>query len=122
MSQQDREISGFHAHVYFDASHQTQAKRLWDAIQSRFDVTARYWREAAFGPHPSGAYQVDFSAALFGELVPWLMLHREGLDILVHPLSGDDVEDHTDYAMWLGAPVALDVDFLRRNGRGRERG
>ena len=122
MSMQDREVSGFHAHVYFSTGQQPEARHLWEAVQSRFNVKIQHWREAAHGPHPCGAYQVDFDAGLFGEFVPWLMLHRQGLDILVHPLSGDDVEDHTDYAMWLGAPLALDIDFLRRHGRTRARG
>ena len=50
------------------------------------------WREQAYGPHPVGAYQIAFAPALFGQIVPWLMLNREGLSVLLHPLTGDDVE------------------------------
>ena len=37
----------------------------------------------------------------------------DGLDVLVHPETGDDVADHTDHAIWLGARLPLDVDSLR---------
>jgi aromatic ring-cleaving dioxygenase len=62
-------------------------------------------------------YQVAFEAEEFPTLVPWLMLNREGLDVLVHPLSGDSVADHTRFAAWLGAPRPLRLDVLRRGPR-----
>ncbi len=46
--------------------------------------------------------------------MPWLMLNRDGLDVLVHPLSGDSVADHTRFAMWLGHAQPLRLDVLRR--------
>ena len=51
-------------------------------------------------------YQVAFAVAEFPRLVPWLMLNRDGLDVLVHPLSGDSLADHTRFAMWLGQSSA----------------
>ena len=47
-----------------------------------------------------------------------MMLNREGLDILVHPLTDDMVDDHTIYALWLGRPVALKLDTMQRRGYG----
>ncbi len=44
--------------------------------------------------------------------MPWLILNREGLDVLVHPLSESNYDDHTKYAMWLGKPVALRLEHL----------
>jgi aromatic ring-cleaving dioxygenase len=37
--------------------------------------------------------------------VPWLMLDREDLDILIHSLTDDMVADHTVYAPWLDTPI-----------------
>jgi aromatic ring-cleaving dioxygenase len=45
------------------------------------------------------------------------MLNREGLDILVHPLTEDSVADHTQFALWLGSPLPLRVEVLRRGPR-----
>ncbi|MEE9568592.1 MAG: DOPA 4,5-dioxygenase family protein, partial [Candidatus Binatia bacterium] len=44
----------------------------------------------------------------------WLMLNREGLDVLVHPETGDNVSDHIDRALWLGKKLDLDVEHLQR--------
>jgi DOPA 4,5-dioxygenase len=42
------------------------------------------------------------------------MLNREGLNVLVHPLSGDNYDDHSKYAMWLGTPVPLRLERLSK--------
>jgi DOPA 4,5-dioxygenase len=52
-------------------------------------------------------------------------LHRDGLDVLVHPLTEDAVEDHTDFAMWLGKPIELKLHTLphgQERSAGRARG
>jgi aromatic ring-cleaving dioxygenase len=72
------------------------------------------WHDKPIGPHPKSMYQVKFVPEQFGKLVPWLMLHREGLDVLVHPETGDAVRDHTDQALWLGEKLALNIAVLRR--------
>ena len=41
------------------------------------------------------------------------MFNRQGLDVLVHPLPDNSYTDHSRYAVWLGAPVALRLDTLR---------
>ncbi|HXO01616.1 MAG TPA: DOPA 4,5-dioxygenase family protein, partial [Stellaceae bacterium] len=43
----------------------------------------------------------------FAGLVPWLMLNRNGLNMLIHPLTDDAVRDHNRDGLWLGTPVAL---------------
>ncbi|NJM70618.1 MAG: DOPA 4,5-dioxygenase family protein [Scytonema sp. RU_4_4] len=58
-------------------------------------------------------YQVAFLPNQFGEVVPWLMLNREGLDILIHPKTGDDVRDHMEHSLWLGEKLKLNIEFLR---------
>ncbi len=68
------------------------------------------------GPHPVPQFQVIFRQDAFQSVVPWLMLNREGLDILVHPLTDDMVDDHTDYALWLGTPIKLKLDTMQRRG------
>jgi DOPA 4,5-dioxygenase len=40
------------------------------------------------------------------------MLNREGLDVLVHPLTESNYDDHSTYALWLGTPVPLRLDRL----------
>lgn len=107
------EIKNFHAHVYFDPESHDAAARVRERLSDRFEVQLGRWHEAKVGPHPKSMYQVLFSPQQFGEVVPWLMLNREGLDILVHPTTGDDVTDHTDHALWLGTKLPLNIEVLR---------
>jgi aromatic ring-cleaving dioxygenase len=62
-------------------------------------------------------YQVAFAVEEFPSFVPWLMLNRGELNVLVHPSTGDGVADHTRHALWLGTPLPLRLGALRRAGR-----
>jgi DOPA 4,5-dioxygenase len=106
-------IQSYHAHVYYDAESKEVAARLRAAIEARFDgITMGRWHDRPIGPHPCGSYQIIFEPVLFGELVPWLALNRDGLDVLVHPNTGEDLPDHDGRAMWLGQSHILDLSVL----------
>ncbi len=106
-------IQSYHAHVYYGAESKEEAARLRAAIEAKFDeITMGSWHDRPVGPHPCGSYQIIFEPALFGELVPWLALNRDGLDVLVHPNTGQDLPDHAGRAMWLGASHNLDLSVL----------
>jgi DOPA 4,5-dioxygenase len=105
---------GYHAHVYFDEASRPTAERLRETISSTFAVQAGALSDEPRGPHPISQFNVMFQAQEFQNIVPWLMLNREGLDILVHPLTDDMVDDHSIYALWLGTPVKLKLDTLQR--------
>lgn len=107
------EISSYHAHVYFDPTTREIAKRLREGLGERFVVELGRWHEQPVGPHTQGMYQVAFAVDEFARVVPWLMLNRDGLSILVHPNTGDEVADHDLNPLWLGAPLPLDIPFLR---------
>ncbi len=106
-------IKNFHAHVYFDAASRETAARVRAGLGIQFGVQLGGWHEQPIGPHPKPMYQVLFAPEQFGTIVPWLMLHRNGLDILVHPSTGNDFADHTDHALWLGEKLQLNTAVLR---------
>jgi aromatic ring-cleaving dioxygenase len=105
-------LKGYHAHVYFDAATRPVAERLRDTIAGKFTVEAGAFADEPRGPHPVPQFNVIFEEPEFATIVPWLMLNREGLNVLVHPLSGDNYDDHSKYAMWLGTPVPLRLERL----------
>ena len=105
-------VTGYHAHVYYEVDSKSRAAALRDAIAAAFTVRIGSWHDNPVGPHPTGSYQLAFSPAQFGELVPWLSLNRDGLVVFVHPETGDEIADHTDYALWMGAMPALDLEAL----------
>ncbi|MEK9671369.1 MAG: DOPA 4,5-dioxygenase family protein [Rhodospirillaceae bacterium] len=108
------EIEEFHAHIYFkgpEARAHTFALR--EGLLTDFEGSAGGVREKPGGPHPKSDLLVQIPTERFADAVPYLMLNRRGLSILVHPETGDPVADHTENALWLGDGLAVDVDFLR---------
>ena len=63
-------------------------------------------------------YQVAFAADEFARIVPWLMLNRSGLDVLVHPQTGNSYDDHAVHALWLGHKLPLRLEGMRRRAAG----
>jgi DOPA 4,5-dioxygenase len=104
---------GYHAHVYYDAESKEKAAKLSATLREKFKVEGGTLSDEPRGPHPVSQFNVIFETPEFETVVPWLMLNRDGLDILVHPLTDSSYNDHTAFAMWLGAPVALKTDILR---------
>jgi aromatic ring-cleaving dioxygenase len=108
------ELKGYHAHVYYDAATKSTAERLRNTIVARFAVKPGAFSDEPRGPHPVSQFNIIFEAPEFQNLVPWLMLNREGLNVLVHPLTESNYDDHSTYALWLGTPVPLRLDRLSR--------
>ena len=88
-------------------------ERLRDAIISRFAVRPGAFSDEPIGPHPISQFNVIFETQEFQNVVPWLMLNREGLDVLVHPLTESSYDDHSKNALWIGTPVPMKLDILR---------
>ena len=96
-------IGSFHAHIYFDGTAQREtAMTLREQIGERFGVTLGRVHDRLVGPHARTMYQVAFDVAAFGNFVPWLMLNRQGLTVLVHPNTRDTRRDHLVHALWMG--------------------
>jgi aromatic ring-cleaving dioxygenase len=96
-------IASFHAHVYFDGAAQREAAlHLREQIGERFAVTLGRVHDRLVGPHARAMYQVAFDVATFGNFVPWMMLNRQGLTVLVHPNTRDPRRDHLVHALWMG--------------------
>jgi aromatic ring-cleaving dioxygenase len=108
-------IKHYHAHIYYDpALTRDRAALLRERVAAAFPAaTLGRWHDAPVGPHPQSMYQIAFAAELLASFVPWLMLNRDGLTILLHPETGNDYADHTEHAVWFGAILSLRLDVLR---------
>ena len=105
-------IHGFHAHVYFGVETLDQARSLCEAAARRFPLKMGRVHQKPVGPHPDWSCQLAFKPALFGEVIPWLAMQRAGLVVFIHPISDNDLVDHRDRAMWMGAVRPLDLRIL----------
>jgi len=111
----------FHAHVYFGSEAGVAGEERAFALALREKITALGLagvtlgriNEGPRGPHLRGSYEVFVPRAAFAEVVCWLAFHRGSLAVLVHPLTEDEVGDHTARAMWMGEVLPLNLDALR---------
>src|ERR1700749_2399851 len=106
-------IKGFHAHVYYDAETKPKAAQLRETIIGKFKIEPGAFSDEPRGPHPISQFNVIFENSEFQNIVPWLMLNRDGLDVLVHPLTESSYDDHSKNALWLGTPGPLRLQILR---------
>ena len=104
-------IDSWHAHVYFDASTRDAALALRTTIEAALAgrMTLGRFHERPVGPHPAWSYQLAIGAEDFAHVIGWLTLNRAGLDVFVHPNTGDSLRDHRDSAMWLGRSYGLNL-------------
>jgi aromatic ring-cleaving dioxygenase len=106
-------INGYHAHVYYDATTKPKAQSLATAAIDQLPVEIGGFSDKPVGPHPVGNLQLIFKPAEFARVVPWLMMNRDGLSVLVHPLTDDSVRDHDSDGLWLGTQVPLRLHRMR---------
>ena len=106
-------IRSYHAHIYFDGPEQRDAAETLRAeLAQRFSVLIGHWHDRRVGPHRRPMYQVAFPTDEFARLVPWLMINRRGLAVLIHPNTGHPKRDHLSHAMWLGELLDIDASSL----------
>jgi len=106
-------IASYHAHIYYDREKtRGEAEILRQQIAERFAVRVGNWHDKLVGPHLQSMYQIAFRVEVFPKLVPWLMLNRRGLSILVHPNTDRPRDDHLVQALWLGPVLDVNGDVL----------
>ncbi|MDZ3833051.1 MAG: DOPA 4,5-dioxygenase family protein [Sphingopyxis sp.] len=101
----------YHAHIYYDRSERPAAAALRDVF--RRDPAVRFvgaMTDGAVGPHPIAQFEVHFFAHHRADVVG--AIEAAGLRALVHPLTDDDLADHTVLAQWIGDVVELDLSVL----------
>jgi len=111
-------IEDYHAHIYYDPATKDRAALLRQWVEQRFPGQMRMgsWHDQPVGPHVQAMYQIAFPPDLLPSLVPFLMLNRMGLTILLHPQSGRPRDDHTLNAVWMGEVLPVKTEILREVG------
>jgi DOPA 4,5-dioxygenase len=105
-------ITEYHIHVYYDPEHREYTAQLRTCVEERFPVRMGRWHDVPVGPHPTAMYQILFTPDVFPTLVPFVMMNRMGLTILLHPESGRPRDDHSLNATWMGSVLPLKLDVL----------
>jgi aromatic ring-cleaving dioxygenase len=116
------ENAPYHAHIYYTAETRTEA----EAVRLRFNqmMTSGEAPQLLFigqlkdrkaGPHPIPQFEIHYTKEVLPAVLA--MIERSGLTALVHPLTDDDMADHTSLAHWIGTPIELDLSTLDPPGR-----
>ncbi|KPX86693.1 DOPA 4,5-dioxygenase-related protein [Pseudomonas meliae] len=107
-----QDIHGYHAHIYFNAQTLDQARALCEAATEKFALQMGRVHQKLVGPHPDWSCQLAFGHEQLADVTLWLALNRDGLVVFLHPLTGDELRDHTDHAIWMGAVRPLNLGAL----------
>ena len=105
------EDAPYHAHIYFAPEERAAAETLRARFAANPDVlfTGRM-TDGPVGPHPIPQFEVHFLRRSVKNVQ--CAISESGLRALVHPLTDDDMADHTSLAKWIGEPLELDVTTL----------
>ena len=101
----------YHAHIYYSDEERPAAEQLRDDFRGNREILfVGQMTDRGVGPHPIAQYEVHFREGARPDVIA--AIKAAGLRALVHPLTDDDLADHTTLAHWIGEPVELDVSVL----------
>jgi DOPA 4,5-dioxygenase len=107
----------YHAHIYYSADERPVAVALRDSLRAvdSADPLSKIrfvgsLRDHKAGPHITSQFEIHFEK----RLLPFVeaKMRSCGLRVLIHPLTLDDLGDHTYLGRWIGEPVELDLTVL----------
>ena len=101
----------YHAHIYYSGAERAAA----EALRARFaeDEAVLFvgrMSDRPVGPHPVPQFEIHFPERALAEVTA--AIKGSGLQALIHPLTDDDLADHTELAQWIGTPLELDLSVL----------
>ncbi|USD42777.1 DOPA 4,5-dioxygenase [Vibrio sp. SCSIO 43135] len=98
----------FHAHIYFALKNLDSIKQLRNRIQSERNDVLQVFEPVnrLVGPHKMPMMELHF-ADNSRNFIEWLDEARDGMSVLIHPVSDEHLLDHTERAVWLGRELGV---------------
>jgi len=107
----------YHAHIYFGPAERGAANRLRQRLleakglgEFASVLFVGELRDEPVGPHPQAQFEIHFREDAVPQVTS--LIKATGLRALVHPLTDDDLADHTSLGQWIGEPLPLDLSVL----------
>jgi len=108
-------IQDWHVHVYYDAATKPTAEAVRAGVAAALpDLKLGRMHDGPVGPHPMGSFQVLIPKDRFADAAAWFALNRQGLTVLLHPNTEDDLADHRDYPIWYGSAPKLNYEMFEK--------
>ncbi len=107
-------VEEFHAQIYYQPATRESAALLREALLAMAGARLRVYTlsDGPRGPHVTAMFGVDIPAADLPEVLGFLMQRHGPHAVLIHPVTGNELMDHTHHALWLGQPQPLDLARL----------
>ena len=133
---EDAEILSYHIHVlywYKNADHTSSALALRDKFINHFHLNGinctimtgdpapghkmcTYFVDyTAGGPFTTAQYSFFIPVNRFTETSAWMIQNRGMHDLFMHPNTGCEINDHTQWSTWSGKVWPLDMSDLECN-------
>ena len=109
----DATFDFYHTHIYFTPTQVELAQRFRETLSKQKYFRVSPLVDHPIGPHPLPMFEADFKGAHLHEALKFLAAERGELSVLVHPLSGNEILDHTTYAWFLGLKQNLLLDIFK---------
>ena len=102
----------YHAHIYYSDDDLPAAEALRaEFTAGRPEVLfVGQMTDRGVGPHPIPQFEIHFREGSLADVTA--SIEASGLRALVHPLTDDDLADHTTLALWIGEPLELNLTVL----------
>lgn len=108
-------VREFHAHIYYSAETRAVAAAMREHMMTMCSGRLKIYTlsDGPRGPHVTPMFGVDIPMPDLPEVLAHLMVHHGPLQVLIHPVTEDELMDHTHHALWLGQPQPLNLAVLR---------
>lgn len=109
-----RVIVEYHAHVYFQESTRASAESLYEKLGEVFGdkIHRNAIANGPRGPHVQNMFGLGIPKVHFEELLGFLLLNHGKHSVLFHPVTDNELLDHTHHALWVGQVQALELSCL----------
>ncbi len=108
------DIREYHAHIYFNSDTRASVLKLYEALkefgQGRIHLNTI--ADQPRGPHVPCMFGVDIPKDMFEAVFGFLLLNHGPHSVLFHPVTGNELLDHTHHAAWLGQVQPLNLSVL----------
>lgn len=104
----------YHAHVYYSLNESALAAKVRENIIKDIpQITyAGQLIPISIGPHTLPMFELHIPAGIINYAKASIEELREGLSVLIHPVQQDELDAHTNSAVWLGTKLPLKLEVL----------
>jgi len=111
----------YHFHTYFHQNNRNECKNVQELYNKitkfrdngYFTIVPGRLNMDPVGPHAIGSFETWVPIEYFAKTYDFFLKNRGEFSVLIHPLTINELNDHTSDVAWIGFPVPLDISPLK---------